>query len=136
MAQILNILRSRFARVVVLAFQALWLNVILPGHQRGIVALPGSACESCRLAESAPCQHGSTNAPSDSNKSGPGDPASHCAICHFAAMLSLPPVVDLSPPVHRFLELRPIPIAEHLVCLSFPATYDGRAPPMLSFQIV
>jgi hypothetical protein len=135
-AHILNILRSRTARAVVLAFQALWLNVVLPGHQRGVVALPGSACANCQLALSAPCQHGSASGTSDSNKPAPGDPASHCAICHFAAMLSLPPVIDLSPPAHGFLELRPIPIVERLVSLPFPATYDGRAPPVLNFQPV
>ena len=129
-------MRSRAARVAILLFQALWLNVVLPGHQRGVVALPGSECPNCRLALATACHSGCATTPADSNRSVPGDPASHCAICQFAAMLSLPPVIDLSPPVHHFLELRTIPVAECLVSLPFPATYDGRAPPVLNFQSV
>jgi hypothetical protein len=125
-------MRSRAARIAVLLFQALWLNVILPGHRRGIVALPGSECESCRLACAPACHH----SPGDSKDSVPVDPAAHCAICHFAAMLSLPPAIEVAPTTHRFLELRPAPIIERSASVPFPGTYDGRAPPALNFQPV
>jgi hypothetical protein len=132
---LLNILRSRPFRLAVLLFQALWLNVVLPGHSRGAVSVPGGGCEACRIgAEKSSCHQPSPSKPNGSDPA-PGDPASHCAICYFAAMLSLPPAIDLSPPALRFLELRDVPIAERVVSTLFSATYDGRAPPPSQFHL-
>jgi len=120
--------KRRLGSIALLVFQALWLNVVLPGHTRGIVTMPGweaktgsSAVKSCCAAES----HSKETQPSSRQK------AASCAVCFFAVHLFLPPVIDLRPPA---LELagrlaKPRPQIVHLPCLI--RTYDGRAPPVV-----
>jgi hypothetical protein len=131
MTSILTIMRSRLFRLALLLFQALWLIVVLPGHKRGIVSVPGTECEAClpRIVNTD-CSKCDSGKPCGSTPQSPGDPASHCALCYFTAMLSLPPVIDLTPPPLRFLELHDLPVSDDLVSASFLATYDGRAPPL------
>ncbi|QDU72045.1 hypothetical protein [Mucisphaera calidilacus] len=66
----------------------LWFAVILPGHQRGAIALPGSpdtpaACPLCLITKAA-----NTETPL-------APPAGGCMICHLKATITTPP-----PPVH------------------------------------
>lgn len=124
-------MHSRAFRVALLVFEALWLNVIVPGHQRGIVRLPGESCPACeadtRVRE---CCHTQTTKESVPAKHNPaGDPAQHCAICYFAARLCTPPVIDLSPPPLRLAEQLPFPAAHIRESSQVFPTYYGRAPP-------
>jgi hypothetical protein len=132
-----SILRSRALRLAVLLFQAAWLNAIVPGHRRGAVALPGEACAACQVAHGNDCCPGMPDdAPARPAIPVSKDPAAHCAICYFAAMLSTPPAVDPSPPVHRLLEIQNAPLAREWPSISSIPSYDGRAPPPGFFQIV
>lgn len=124
-------MRSRALRIAILLFQALWLNVIVPGHQRGVVRLPGEDCPECRevaTAQPACCE----DEPREKHPAKPQrDPALHCAICYFAARLSPAPFVDLTPPPLRLTNWRPLtlcPIRTSRPCL---ATCDERGPPAL-----
>jgi len=122
-------MRCRALRLVLVVFEALWLNVIVPGHQRGAVALPGEPCPACQpqVATSEPC---CDDPPFEKQPARPQkDPAAHCAICYFAARLSTPVVIDLTLPPLRLLEVRP-PVAGD-VRTYCPTTlpYDGRGPP-------
>jgi hypothetical protein len=120
---------GRGFRITLLLFEALWLNVIVPGHQRGIVRLPGDACVNCsQPSEDPPCCQ-TKEQPKSNDCPTRGDPAEHCAICHFAAMLMVPPAIEPSPPPHGLLELLPIPEATPFISPSLLMTYDGRAPP-------
>lgn len=125
-----RLMRASWLRVLILLFEALWLNVIVPGHQRGMVPLPGESCEAMGMAGEAParacCEHRSNG---QSTPIQHGDPAQHCAICNFAARLTIPPPIDFAPrPIALVERLRPIaPV--FAVSLAFPATYNGRAPP-------
>jgi hypothetical protein len=65
-----------------------------------------------------------------------GDPASHCAICHFAAALSVPPAIESSPPALELLENVEPAVVERAAAVSFQGTYYGRAPPTASFHLV
>jgi hypothetical protein len=121
----------RWFTIALVVFEAFWLNVVVPGHQRGIVQLPGSNSEpSCPF-----CSTGETpSSPSHSaSKSGaPRAPAGTCAICAFAAHLSLPPVVDFSlPPLKllgRIADQTPRPPIARIVLVPF----DSRGPPVLA----
>jgi hypothetical protein len=119
----------RALRLAFVLFQALWLNVIVPGHQRGAVALPGEPCRACepQATTAGPC---CDDAPARRNPDQPHrDPARHCAICYFAARVLPPVVVDLTPPPLRLLEVRPVPAPPIRILIPFHPTYDGRGPP-------
>jgi hypothetical protein len=102
-------------------FQLVWLNVVLPGHTRGLVTV-GQPCES-----PARCCAQKSKVPG--SKSPTPDQQKRCAICAFAAALSTPPVINIS------LELRdvarsvriskPASIASPDLCRS----HRERAPP-------
>jgi len=111
-------------RVLLLAFEALWLNVVVPGHRRGAVPLPGERCAACSAHATCPSSGG------PDRPAPPGDPAAHCAICYFAARLSPPPVVDFTPPKPQLLCAAPVPAPRPRPQVPFLPTYDGRGPPI------
>jgi hypothetical protein len=129
---IFRLFRWRGFKLALLAFQLLWLNVIVPGHRRGIVNLPGSGCPECQAAAEMPngdrCpvhENGKSHSPA------PADPAAHCAICFFSARLSPAVAFDFT---HPPLELiGAIERAKPIVHYSpeFASTYLGRAPPAI-----
>jgi hypothetical protein len=132
----LNILRSRALRVAILLLQAVWINAIVPGHRRGEVALPGETCAAYQPHASSCCAEMAEIPPARHKAPRSGDPASHCAICHFAAALATPPAITLSPPPLTFLEsIEPL-VVERATAVLFVAPYDGRAPPDVSFHFV
>ena len=64
-------------RILLLAFQAVWLGAIVPGHTRGVVTLPGSepaggGC--CASADERSCHAGGSKGPSKGSKGDEGDP--------------------------------------------------------------
>jgi len=124
-------MRATWLRILILLFEALWLNVIVPGHRRGMVPLPGESCEAMGMAGAssarACCEHRSNGQSTPTHQ---GDPAQHCAICYFAARLTVPPPIDFAPrPTALAERIKPIaPVVA--VSFAFPATYDGRGPPM------
>ena len=126
-------MRGRAFHVALLVFEALWLNVIVPGHRRGVVPLPGESCAACErpLASAAPtcCQSDAARKQHSRSKHDHGDPALHCAICYFAARLSPAPFVDFTLPPLRLTRTLPTPAAELRTTAPPTLTYDGRAPP-------
>lgn len=122
---------GRSFRIALLVVQALWLNVIVPGHRRGVIALPGEHCQDggCQIAQLDGC----CDMPGPSGKSNQSndkrDPAQHCLICYFAARVTAPPVVDFTLPPLQLLEQLPPPLPAQVTSYTTIATYDGRAPP-------
>lgn len=110
-------------------YQALFLNVFIPGHKRGMVQLPGPQavmpCCCCGMADDA----GSKNTPTDKEKE---NRAENCAICAFAARLTIPPTIDLTlPPLARLGVIEDA--SPRLIEIpAFPLRYHGRAPPVAS----
>jgi len=115
--------RNRWLRIAILVFEALWLNVLVPGHQRGCIQVPGAqAVASCPLCE----PHSS---PVDSKSHAPIDRSGTCAICFFAAHLSVPPRIDFTLPPLQLLGLVEAQTARNLVARLVQVPFDGRGPP-------
>jgi len=123
--------RSRWFNLAILLFEAFFLNVVVPGHQRGVVQLPGS---DAKLGQTCPfcCCDGPTapNHSQNSKSDTPEKPTGTCAICAFAAQLSLPPVFDCT--LTRLMLLCPVadqipsPPVARIILLPF----DERGPPI------
>ena len=118
---------SRAARIFLIAFQVLFLNVIVPGHTRGIVTMSGRSSAAGVEASNAGggcCRtHGGPRrTPSDKDRA-------ECAICFFAARVTPPPVVDFHLTFFALLAAAPVPPPVEVITADVPLTYLGRAPP-------
>src|SRR4051794_9360289 len=137
-------MRSRAGRIAFLVFQAVWLNAILPGHTRGLITLPGSPVGGSSCHESSTAMGGGccpTGVPSsvpsdpadptDAGKRPPVDPGrlAHCALCHFAARLTVPPPVDLAPAPRDVIGVLADATPGRCVSLRFAPPYDACGPP-------
>ncbi len=127
-APILARLRTRPVAVFLLVYQAVFLNVVLPGHTRGAVTLDGR-----HTADWCCCCGGGAEARPAPDRKGPSAPSQrdrdHCAFCHFAARL-VPPVVPdvrLAPPGLLVVLTTPRPAA--IAPAARIVTYYGRGPP-------
>ena len=117
--------RWRPIHLGLLLLQAFWLNVVLPGHQRGLVLLPGPALQ----GGSHCAEHQSSHCCTKKDKSDSSDRKARCAVCAFAARLTVPPAPMLAPTP---LELRPEVASGTLATLfssDLALTYWGRGPP-------
>jgi hypothetical protein len=119
----------RSIRWSLILFQLLWLNVILPGHTRGSITIPGSkpSCGQVSNSGSGCC---SAKAKQKSESPTP-EQKSRCAFCYFAMGMSTPPVVEFNHQLFGLLTLLPIPPPEvaESPCIVLP--YHGRAPPLV-----
>jgi len=121
-------LRRKSVALFLFAFQTLFLNVIARGHTRGVITLTGTnsatsladlGCPCCRLA-----QHDPKQAPDH-------DRQSECLICHLVAHLSLPPVMDHTPPPLCRAGLAAFPAPTSAPFLRIPLVLHDRAPPFV-----
>jgi len=121
----------RRAGIIALSiFELVWLNVVIPGHTRGAVTMP-CGCSTATSTASCPfCDPAAGNKPAGSHHSPtPGD-REHCALCFFAAHLTIPPAVDLWAPRLLFLNYIKAAAAEHLIPRDALVPYDVRGPPL------
>ena len=121
-------MRAKIGPILLLVFQAFWLNVVLPGHTRGVVTLAGANGGSCHVRGGDRCCP--TSKSSDNDQESREKRASRCAICFFAVRLTAPPPVDLTPPALELLERAPAPRAESVEFIAPRPAYFGRAPPL------
>jgi hypothetical protein len=128
-------MRSRTLRIAILIFQALWLGVLVPGHRRGVVALPGEQNFAAFSSERSCCAVDGSEHRHLPQVPCSRDPAKHCAICHLAMRLSTPPAIDIVLPPCGLAEVRPLSSFDAPASILTLPTYDGRAPPsaLLSF---
>jgi len=116
----------RWIGLAIAVFQAFWLNVVVPGHTRGIIQFAGAAA----AQSSCPFCSGDSQSGKDSKSKEPAKPADGCAICFFAAHLTVPPPIDLTLPKMQLLHLLPDEVAEDLThCVVF-LPFDNRGPPL------
>ncbi len=129
---------TTFNKLAVVWF-ALWFGVIVPGHKRGLVLLPGAEppAPTRSAPEEAPCPLASimgTNGsccPSSSKPTGPAPmPVTHCAMCYLMGVLDVPPPPDLAPKPQELVEVLPWPEPIEVVYARSKPTYQGRAPPV------
>lgn len=120
-------MRSKFWRILLALYLLLWFGVVVPGHRRGIVTIgppdPAQTCSCCQCPDCA----GTPSKPSDT----PPSQASHCAICDFAAHLTLPPTFDFTLPPLGLLDRLPDPVIADLVSRFVLIPFDGRGPPAI-----
>jgi hypothetical protein len=117
----------RAVGILLILFQALWFNIIVPGHQRGVVQLPGTGgaprcC--CCAGESAIGVKGKQQTPEDRAK--------NCAVCFFSAHVSLPPVFTFDHALLRLLQKVRPQQREDLFARIVLLPFDSCGPPSLS----
>lgn len=121
----------RVTAILLLIQQAVWLGVIVPGHERGSVRLPGYEAAGEQAATSCHADHAccANKGDRDTHKKAPADP-SHCAICHIAARLVVATPPDFVPAPTDLIaavpEFRATP--GPLLCVVLP--YEPTGPPM------
>jgi hypothetical protein len=115
-------MHSRAFRIFLLAFIAVWYAAVLPGHQRGIVQLPGASNDPC-------CQGGDSNHPGDPAKAPAGSPRT-CAVCFYMGALLQAAPLDLGIAPLGLSDRRLDPVAPAPVTVQHLPTYLGRAPPL------
>ncbi|QOV88271.1 hypothetical protein [Humisphaera borealis] len=132
---------KRFLTILVLLQQAAWLLVILPGHQRGAMAVAGTTINetatkggSCVVEKRHSCCDTSASSPAgtggkSSQSENPLKKLSHCAVCHIAVRLTPAPPPDFVPSptglVERLSPSGPGAIASIHIALP----YDATGPP-------
>jgi len=120
---------------------ALWFGVIVPGHKRGLVLLPGApgnaaaasnssdeALEPCPLAEIMALDGSCCPSSKPSDPDTPM-PVTHCAICYLTGVLDVPPAPDFAPRPLELVQVLPWPEPVAQDTIGSTRTYLGRAPP-------
>lgn len=115
-------MRQRAIRILALVWVLAWFGVILPGHQRGVVRLPGLAGEATAETSDSTANRGTQPCPLCVSEPSTGDDDSRsvpvrggcCALCQFMATLSTPPVFAFDPPDMDLLDLLAAPEVEGL----------------------
>ncbi len=123
-------MRRKAIAILLLLFQALFLNVVVPGHTRGMITMEGKKTVRGLADLDGGMMHSCCAV-----KSGRGDqPTSQdradCAICNLAVRLTTPPPIDLHLQPLALLERvrpSPAPVAASTRIISL---YWGRAPPI------
>ena len=125
-----KIIRSNLLRVAVLIWFSGWLLLLMPGHKRGIVTLPGAeTVEISDVASSGGDSCCDTDA-DDVDPPKPIDPAKHCAICFLKSHLTdPPPLVLYTPYLGELDELTYLIESSILDAIATPDQLRGRAPP-------
>ena len=118
----------RLTVILLLVYQAAFLNVFIPAHTRGQFTLDDREPSAARLSSGGCCApHSSGRTPADHTPT-PAD-RSNCAVCFLAAHYTPPPVTELRPEPHGFAHLLPPVGVQAPVTLALPLPYHGRAPP-------
>jgi hypothetical protein len=114
--------------ILLLAYQAAFLNVFVPVHTRGMITLDTRAAAA--TATLAP-RHGCC--PPRSNDRNPAVPTpadrAGCAICHLATHYTPPPAADLRPAPLGLTDVLPPPASQSATRPALILPYHGRAPP-------
>ena len=123
----------RWLRILLLAFQVVWLGAVLPGHTRGVVTLPGTGSDPCCASEPKVRQPSCCSDTGEESKDDSNDPAkraARCAICFFAVRLTTPPPIDFYPAPLELLEQVSPEQVPAPVALQLTLAYLARGPPL------
>jgi hypothetical protein len=119
-------MRWRPGHLALVVFQAIWLNVVLPGHTRGALPLAGTDCDACLHRAEPHCCPPRQQPPQDRPTS---KQKANCALCAFAARVTPPPPITAAPvpsPCSVALAESPAQVVASLDCLP---TYYANGPP-------
>ncbi|HYE21377.1 MAG TPA: hypothetical protein VEA69_23220 [Tepidisphaeraceae bacterium] len=137
-------------------YQAFWLNAVVPGHTRGLITIGCASCDSpvaqaggegagasCHVAkpksrccprERAAAATAAAAAEKQRDKDSEKKPTSgdraRCAVCFFAAGLTVAPPID--PELERggLVAVLDVPAPQSPVVEGHRVVYLGRAPPV------
>ena len=127
------IFRSNLLRFAVLIWFSGWLLLVMPGHTRGIVALPGAELAQAQSEDQSCCEPKPSCCDLDADDCEPPkptDPAKHCAICYLKSHLTdAPPLSLYTPYLGELDELTYLLEDSSLGTLAPPDRVRGRAPP-------
>jgi hypothetical protein len=109
-------------RIAMVVFCALWYGIILPGHERGAITLPGSNCCDVKAASCHTAPH-----PDKSDRK--SDPVRTCAVCQLVSVTAPPTVIAIDvQKLHLLAELPSVAyLSPDLAAVSRPQS--GRGPP-------
>jgi hypothetical protein len=121
---------TRWVAVFLLAVEAIFLNLIVPGHTRGVITLSGKC--SCNGLADLGCPLCAHRVSDDPKKAPTSQDRCDCAICHLAVCMMSTPPVDLGLGELGLLKLISPPASEEITIAAMVRTYDGRGPPPAS----
>ncbi len=139
-------MRKRPLHILVLLWQAVWLLMIVPGHTRGQIVLPGTydpptatrddgrpgisaLAGCCSVTSSTSSNDGEPEPMSEQRKA-------NCAVCHFAARMSVAvALVFVLPPPVVVEEVPALPPVVAYVCEDV-RVLDARGPPIGPLPVV
>jgi hypothetical protein len=112
----------RSAALALLLYEAMFLNVLVPGHTRGAITLSGGAVASCCASHQS---RSSQHVPTQKDRE-------NCAVCNFAARMSTPPVISWTMPKLGLVQLLPFPPPSVATSIDRRLPYLSRGPPSLA----
>jgi hypothetical protein len=124
--------RSTAFRIFFVAFQAIWLNAVVPGHTRGAITLCGASTATVAATDAATGPRQTACCPTKKPASDPapaGQKSDHCAVCHFAARVTPPPAFDFTLPALARTSIRVDVLPASADSADLPPAFYGRGPP-------
>ncbi len=131
----------KFVAIFLLVQQAVWLLVLLPGHQRGAMVVAGSERAvgggggGCCGEAAGPVEAPSCHAPAHADGSGEqpakesSDRTSRCAVCHVAVRMLAATPPDFRPPALELMDVLPPDAPSERPSLQISPTYLACGPP-------
>ena len=141
-------MRSTNLRILLLAIFGLWFGVIVPGHERGVITVPGfkPACHeaSCEMADAAPApacggcpiearaKAKEAKEKEAKEKDSRRQRAQHCAVCQSVGVLGAPVVIVFAPPTVELIGCLPLPAYQSVTGIDAVDLTRSRGPPVFS----
>jgi len=124
-------MRSCRLQIAVLIFVATWFGLVLPGHQRGLIKVPGaeataSADGGCCASR---CEPTGEPAPGGDAPRPAKDPTRHCAVCTIIAMMLEVAVYQPPPTLHTLAAIIDPPAPHAIVGVEPQRVLSDRGPP-------
>lgn len=122
-ATIIRTVRS--LRLILGLYVLAWFNLVVPGHTRGMLAIPG--VESVRAGEAC-CP---THTPGEKSSRPSSDQKANCAVCFVAATYTLPPIFVFHVEPMELIQTLDQPTIAQLCSREYPAPYWPIGPPAI-----
>ncbi|HAI12671.1 MAG TPA: hypothetical protein DCM28_13270 [Phycisphaerales bacterium] len=128
------LMHSKTFRILFLSFLCLWFGIIVPGHQRGQIKLPGgtgkSVVNSCCAMRGGTLTQLDFTCPTNEKPKPSREDQKRCAMCQLIATLQVatPPLLTLAP--MGLLAITPPQKAVDISSPGFAGPILGRAPPV------
>jgi hypothetical protein len=103
--------------IALLIFEAVWLNAFLPGHTRGVITVAQTSC----------CAQKDT--PQKPQKQPLDQSAKCCAVCFFAARLTVTAAAIIELPPAALVDELPLPAPAAVASTARIGVFDSRGPP-------